>query len=255
MNVVNMSAINPPNAASVAAASALSTANSRPLSWTGLIPLRAGSKGLPGKNIRLLAGKPLFQYSLDAAYAAGATHCVISSDIDSILNLPQTANLTTLRRPTALQGDTVDMAAVLLDTILRGQLTGTMVLLQATSPLRTAAHIRAGLEVFASGNYELVMSVTQAQRSVLKWGMLDQGRFKPLAEPAYCFSNRQQLPELVRPNGALYIFDAQWFVRNQGFVTDQIGAIEMSENDSLDIDTLDDFERCEQQLLHQTPIS
>jgi CMP-N-acetylneuraminic acid synthetase len=217
--------------------------------WTALIPLRAGSKGLPGKNVRHLAGKPLYQYAIDAAHLAGAQCCYVTTDIAEVLSAKFTAPVALIQRPSHLQGDEVPMASVLIHAIEQSGITGTVVLLQATSPMRTAQHIQSALTEFATGAHHLVMSVTSADSSVLKWGFLSDGTFKPLADPAFCFSNRQQLPQVYRPNGAIYVFDAQWFVRNQGFITDKIGAFQMNGSDSLDIDTLEDFERCERALL------
>jgi CMP-N-acetylneuraminic acid synthetase len=218
-------------------------------SWSAIVPLRAGSKGLPGKNVRPLAGLPLYRYAINAAQAAGAQTCWISTDITQVLEHDHGSGVKSLARPSHLQGDTVEMALVLLDLIERAGINGTVVLLQATSPLRKAVHIKTALDLFATQKHDLVMSVTAAERGVLKWGLLSEGVFKPIADPKYCFSNRQQLPAVVRPNGAVYVFDAQWFVRNAGFVTDKIGAFEMNALDSQDIDTLEDFERCEQ-LIH-----
>jgi CMP-N-acetylneuraminic acid synthetase len=217
--------------------------------WTALIPLRAGSKGLPGKNVRHLAGKPLYQYAIDAAHLAGARCCYVTTDIAEVLSTQFTTPVALIQRPSHLQSDDVPMAPVLIHAIEQSGITGTVVLLQATSPMRTAQHIQSALAEFATSAHHLVMSVTSADSSVLKWGFLSDGTFKSLADPAFCFSNRQQLPQVYRPNGAIYVFDAQWFVRNQGFITDKIGAFKMSASDSLDIDTLEDFERCERALL------
>ena len=124
----------------------------------------------------------------------------------------------------------------------------------ATAPLRRLADryvIRAALAVFANGAHELVMSVTPADRGVLKWGILDGDRFRPVSDPAYCFSNRQSLPPVVRPNGAVYVVDAAGFVARGSFVTDRIGLIEMCAERSQDIDNLQDFEQCEALLQQQ----
>jgi N-acylneuraminate cytidylyltransferase len=231
--------------------STLFTTTSPPyVSWIAIIPLRNGSKGLPGKNTKLLAGKPLYCHAVDEALAAGASRVIISTDIAEVLNALHPAGVETMVRPSHLCGDTVEMTEVLQHIIKTASLKGTVVLLQATSPLRNATHIKESLSVFASQNYELVLSVTQAERSILKWGFLQAGHFKPVSNPAFCFSNRQQLPPIVRPNGALYLFDAQWFANNGGFVSDKIGAFEMSANVSLDIDTLDDFLHCEQAIIN-----
>lgn len=213
--------------------------------WTALIPLRAGSRGLPGKNTRLLAGKPLYRHAVDTALEAGATRVVISTDIAEVLSAPHPARVQTLPRPADLAGDAVPMAPVVLHAIGAARLEGTLVLLQATSPLRRAADIAAALAVYASGAHELVISVTPADRSVLKWGTVDGDRFRPLSAPAYCFANRQSLPAVVRPNGAVYVVDAAAFAARGSFVTDRIGMVEMDAECSLDIDSLADFEHCE----------
>ncbi len=222
--------------------------------WTAIIPLRAGSKGLPNKNILPLNGQCLYLYAVNAALAAGASRIVISTDIVTVLNAAPINRVECVVRPQHLCGDTVDMATVLLHLIKTENLSGTLVLLQATSPLRTAAHIQAGLALFNSQNYDLVMGVTPAERSILKWGFLQNNQFMPLSNPQYCFSNRQQLPEVVRPNGALYLFNAAWFINNGGFTGSnltRIGALNMNEKDSLDIDNAADFAACAAVLLNK----
>ena len=88
------------------------------------------------------------------------------------------------------------------------------------------------------------MSVTEADRGVLKWGRLEGSRFVPLSSPEHCFANRQSLPPVVRPNGAIYVLDAAGFLARGSFVTEHIGVVEMSAERSQDIDNLEDFERC-----------
>jgi len=212
--------------------------------WTALIPLRAGSKGLPGKNTRLLAGKPLYRHAVDEALSAGASRVVISTDIAEVLSAELPPCVIALARPPELAGDAVPMAPVLVHALTAAGVTGVAVLLQATSPLRRARDIEVALAVYARGGHELVMSVTAADRGVLKWGILDGERFRPVSDPAYCFANRQSLPPVVRPNGAVYVMDAAWLVARGSFVTDRIGVIEMSAERSQDIDSLEDFERC-----------
>lgn len=218
-------------------------------SWTAVIPVRAGSKGLPHKNTRLLAGKPLYRHAIDQALAAGAHRVVVTTDIPEILNAQLPAMVTVIERPQELGGDTVPMAPVLAHALSAAGCSGTVVLLQATSPLREVTHIAAALDVFRPGYFELVLSVTAAERSVLKWGVLRGNRFQPVSDPAYCFANRQSLPPVVRPNGAVYVVDADWFVARGSFVSDRMGVIEMSADQSQDIDTLADFEHCERVLM------
>lgn len=219
--------------------------------WTAVIPLRANSKGLPGKNTRMLAGKPLYRHSVDVALAAGAQRVILTTDIEDILSAQHPSKVQILQRPAELCGDTVPMAPVLAHALQATSCEGTVVLLQATSPLRRIADIQAALDVFAKGSYELVMSVTEADRGVLKWGLLKGERFDPLSEPAYCFSNRQNLPPVFRPNGAVYVMWSHWFINRKSFVSERIGVVQMDAQNSQDIDTLADFERCEAALATQ----
>ena len=219
--------------------------------FTAIIPLRKGSKGLPGKNVRLFGGKPLFLHSLDYAINSGADKIVISSDIPEVLTRDYPDNVIALPRPSALCSGTTEMAPVIHHVMEFCGLKGTIVLLQATSPLRRRVHLRQALEVYEAGSYDLVMSVTKADSTVLKWGTLNGDVFVPLKDPKYSFANRQNLPEVVKPNGALYVMGAEWFSENKSFVSDKIGVIRMSAEDSLDIDTLSDFDVCEEMLLHR----
>lgn len=219
--------------------------------WIALVPLRAGSKGLPSKNTRPLAGKPLYRHAVDQGLLAGAAQVFISTDIPEVLGTDHGDRVRAVPRPAELAGDTVPMDAVLRHFLAGDfQQSATVVLLQATSPLRRAAHIRSALEVFAHGTFDLVMSVTETSPTILKYGTAaPDGRFVPVGDPAYCFTNRQALPKAYRPNGAVYVFDADWFRRNGALATDRIGMFEMDCDSSHDIDTAEDFALAERLLL------
>ncbi len=218
--------------------------------WIALVPLRAGSKGLPGKNTRPLAGKPLYRHAVDQGLEAGATQVFLSTDISALLAADHGDGVHAVPRPAELAGDTVPMDAVLRHflTVDFGQ-SATVVLLQATSPLRRAEHIRGALEVFARGSFDLVMSVTETAPTILKYGTAaPDGRFVPVSDPAYCFTNRQALPKVYRPNGAVYVFGADWYRQNGSLATQSIGMFEMDSDSSQDIDTEADFARAERLL-------
>jgi CMP-N-acetylneuraminic acid synthetase len=193
----------------------------------------------------------LYRHAVDVALAAGAARVILTTDIPDVLSGALPAGVLTLQRPADLCGDEVPMAPVLVHALQAAACEGTVVLLQATSPMRRATDIQAALDVFATGQHDLVMSVTEADRSVLKWGRIDGDRFVPLSDPAHCFSNRQSLPPVVRPNGAVYVMQAQWFLDRGSFVSERIGVVQMSAESSQDIDTLADFERCEAALAPQ----
>ncbi|MFQ3251763.1 MAG: CMP-N-acetylneuraminic acid synthetase [Loktanella salsilacus] len=208
-----------------------------------LIPLRAGSKGLPGKNIRLLAGKPLYEHTVDQARTAGIGHVVITTDIEELIGADLGRDVCVAPRPASLATDTTSMAEVLRH-VLSVDIVGaaTVVLLQATSPLRDPADIRRGIDLHLGRQFDLVMSVTRAESGVLKWGKADGDRFLPLSDPEHCFSNRAQLPPVYRPNGAVYVFDAEWFRRTGTLAEGDIGMIETPPERAHDIDSFVDFE-------------
>jgi CMP-N-acetylneuraminic acid synthetase len=218
------------------------------LSWTAIVPLRAGSKGLPGKNLRLLGGIPLFEHSVRQAQSAGATRIIITTDLQREELAPLSPEVELISRPKELAEDTTPMAPVILNAIDTAQIKGLTVLLQPTSPLRSERDIRQGLELKKASLYDLVLSTVEADRSVLKWGTMAGDRFIPLAAPDYCFSNRQSLPPVFRPNGAVYVFEAQWFTQNRSFSSNNIGCFSMPLERSHDIDSLADFEAAERYL-------
>jgi len=211
-----------------------------------LIPLRAGSRGLPGKNIRPLADQPLFVHTIHQARTAGIKQVVITTDIPELIDADLGPDVRVAPRPAALAADTTPMADVLryvLAQVIAGP--ATIVLLQATSPLREPADIRRGIDLHAGKQFDVVMSATRAESGVLKWGKADGDRFLPLSESTHCFANRAQLPPVYRPDGAVYVFDAEWFRRIGTLAGGCIGMIETPPERAYDIDTLADFEAVE----------
>lgn len=213
-----------------------------------ILPLRAGSKGLPDKNLRMLAGQPLYERTMDQALRISG-RCVITTDIPEILGAKLPSAVRVVHRPARLATDDTPMTPVLLslfDSLAQeGRLPDLAVLLQATSPLREDADIVQAVTRYRQGDLDLAMTVTRTDPQILKYGMLDENRFHPVSLPQYCFANRQDLPDVVRPNGAVYVFSPQWFVSNSGFVTERIGAVEMPADRSLDIDGSHDLDAAE----------
>ncbi|AZQ66531.1 acylneuraminate cytidylyltransferase family protein [Silicimonas algicola] len=210
-----------------------------------VVPVRGGSKGLPGKNLATLAGVPLWERAVAQGREVGAAEVLVTTDITDILSRDPMPGLTLLERPAELARDDTPMAPVLLHALAHIEGQARIVLLQATSPLRSVDDIRSAVALHESGAFDLVKTVTPTNPGVLKYGRMDGVRFVPLADPAFCFANRQGLPPVMRPNGAAYVFDKDWFLANGGFVTDRIGAVVMPEDRAQDIDTAEDFARAE----------
>lgn len=212
-----------------------------------IVPVRGGSKGLPGKNLKPLKGEPLWERAVGQGRAAGADQVVLTTDVAEILALDR-PDLTMIERPAELARDDTPMAPVLVHALERIEGPARVVLLQATSPLRAVADIEAAIALHAGGGFDLVKTVTPTNSGILKYGLMEGDRFVPVVDPAYCFLNRQALPPVMRPNGAVYVFDRDWFLGNGGFTTNRIGAVVMPEERSFDIDSAEDFARAEAML-------
>ena len=218
------------------------------MNWVSIIPLRAGSKGLENKNIRFIQGKQLYRYTVDFALKAGTQKVYISTDIKEILSAPYEKDVLISERSSTFCQDDSKMSAVILDFLSHGDGEKivddqTIVLLQATSPLRRQLDLMKALELFSeSQTTNLMMAVTQVENNALKYGFVVDGNFKHISEPKLCFENRQNLPKLFKPTGAFYIFKAGWFRANKSFATEATSAYEISNEDSLDIDSLEDAE-------------
>lgn len=219
-----------------------------------ILPLRAGSKGLPGKNLHPIAGKPLYRHTLDQALEVTG-RCIISTDIADVLTAALPKGCRLVPRPAHLAGDDTPMAPVLVHVFEQmheqDALPETAVLLQATSPLRRNEDIHKAIALFEQGGFELVMSVVKTDPCILKYGFADDNRFAPVADPEFCFANRQSLPEIVRPNGAVYVFSPHRFMETRSLATRSIGMVEMPATRSIDIDTLADLNAAEAHLLER----
>ena len=110
--------------------------------------------------------------------------------------------------------------------------------------------LKLSLDLFENSISDIALTVTPVDRSVLKWGELStDGSFRPLSDPKYVFSNRQSLPLIYKPNGAIYVFKAEWLLKNKELKNAKtISGIEMPVNRSHDIDTMEDLILCEELL-------
>lgn len=209
-----------------------------------IVPVRSGSKGLPGKNLKQLGGVPLWERAVAHGLDAGA-EVLVTTDSADILGQCAREGVTLVERPSELATDTTPMDPVMLHVLAQIDGPARIVLLQPTSPMRNQDDIAACVKLHASARFDLVKTLTTADAGVLKYGTMDDGRFVPVSDPAYCFTNRQNLPPVMKPNGAVYVFDKDWFQGNGGFATDRIGGVVMPPERSFDIDTEADFARAE----------
>jgi N-acylneuraminate cytidylyltransferase len=214
-----------------------------------LVPARGGSKGLPRKNLLQAGGRPLIAWTINAARGASAIErTIVSSDDDEIMAVArQHGGEVPFRRPAVLATDTatsVDVALHALDSLPGYEY---LVLLQPTSPLRTALDIDAAFHQMIAQGAPSCVSVCPAEESPYwMYSCGADGCLTRLLAVPEGVSRRQDLPEVWVLNGALYIARCDWFRSQRGFVGPGTVAYKMTRERSLDIDTPKDFDAFKQ---------
>ena len=211
----------------------------------GLIPARGGSKGLPGKNTRLLAGRPLLEWTVRAARASGRIDRLILSTDDVGIAAAGTACACEVPflRPAELAGDTTPMIDVVLHALdALGEGFDLVVLLQPTSPLRSGQDIAACVDLCAETGAPSVVAVTPVSESPYWMFTLDPGQsLARLLPEASVQTRRQDLPPSYLINGAVYAAQPDWLRRHRAFLTADTKGYVMPRERSVDIDDMDDW--------------
>lgn len=215
------------------------------------IPARKGSKGLPGKNKKLFAGKPLIQWSIEQAAATKVfDHIIVSSDDPDILQIAKDCSklkVVPVERHSVLATDTADMDDVLYDFFGRKQNKCKYIcLLPPTAPLRSPADIKAMYKFIQKEKYWTVISV--------KWcdyiGWVERPTNHNIPWPTYNINkrpNRQTRNDFFLENGSIYWFRREPFVTYGHMIMSpkHTKLYEMPMERSLEIDTPFDFFLCE----------
>lgn len=216
--------------------------------YVALITARGGSKGLPRKNILPLCGTPLIGWTIQAALECPYIDRVLVSTEDTeIASISKSLGAEIIERPNELATDTATSIDVLSHSIKwledRGesQYKG-MVLLQPTSPLREAHHITEAIELYENVNANFVISVFEPSHTPIKsYIERKDGSISGLYSNDAPYQRRQDLPRAFQPNGAIYTFSISEFKLNNHFPRTKVFPYVMSEDDSADIDTLEDL--------------
>jgi N-acylneuraminate cytidylyltransferase/CMP-N,N'-diacetyllegionaminic acid synthase len=225
-----------------------------------IIPARSGSKGLPGKNIRPLAGKPLIVHTIAAALGASAiTRTVCSTDSPEIATVAQKAGAEIpFLRPAELAQDNSLAIDNYIYTVDRLNAEGASIdeycVLLPTAPLRSAADIDEAARIFRDRQADSVISYYPAPHPVQWYRYLDDaGVLRSFFDDGSRLANRQDERASYLPNGAIYIFRHAILKATRQYYTDRTYPYLMPANRSVDIDTLDDFDHAEFLLKRMTP--
>ena len=213
----------------------------------GVIPARAGSKGVKKKNSRLLAGKPLVAYSIEAAKALSNVELYISSDDDQVLEIARAHGVSsTYVRPAELSGDrisTVDTVLHLVEWLQKqGRSYDVISLFQPTSPFRTAKDIRDSLDLIAEGATSVVGVSRLSPHPSIAVKVAADGSWKHLVDPKAGVTRRQdQDDSYFALNGAIYTLRFDLFMKEKKFFLEESALLKLSDENAIDIDTEIDF--------------
>lgn len=205
-----------------------------------IIPARGGSKGVPRKNIREVAGRPLIAWTIDEAKKSKyIDRLILSSDDAEIIQVAQSWGCEVpFVRPTALAQDETPGIDPVLHAMEKLPDYEIVVLLQATSPLRSVEDIDGCIEHCITAGANACVSVTQAEQNPYwTYTLATGGAMQPLIQPKQNFSRRQDLPQVYILNGAVYVAYRDWLREHKTFMTEETLGFVMPQERSLDIDT------------------
>ena len=216
-----------------------------------IIPARGGSKGIPHKNIKPLAGKPLIHYTIDVArqIVADEDICVSTDDLEIVQCVEEYGLKVPFVRPAELATDTAGTYEVLLHALSfyeqQGKQYDVVLLLQNTSPFRTANQVKEALALYQS-DIDMVVSVKECSANPYYCVFEEnQDGYLKICKGDGNITRRQDAPKVYEYNGAIYVINPQSlkqmplnkFSRRIKYV--------MDEQSSLDLDTMNDWKMAE----------
>lgn len=218
-----------------------------------VVTARGGSKGLPGKNLRVLCGRPLVQWSIDTALACSEIDAlVVSTDDEQIASVAVTAGAEVpFIRPLALASDTASSIDAVIHTLdfleSNGRYFDLVLLLEPTSPLRDVSDIHAALQRMVDTDASAMVSVCRAQsiHPAFMFRVNGHERLEPFMGISPTGVRRQETESLFYLDGSLYISSVESLRKKQSFCHEDTVHFEVSKWKALEIDDIDDFQMVE----------
>lgn len=222
----------------------------------GLIPARGGSKGIPRKNVKNLAGQPLLYYTACTAKASkNLSKVILSSENEEILQLGETLGLSIpFKRPAELAGDTTGSLEVILDVLQKleekGEHFDAVCLLQPTSPLRNENLIDNCIRKFKKGNYDSLISVREVPAEFNPHWIFEEkeGLLKISTGEEQIIPRRQDLPKAYHRDGAIYLTKTNVILQQKSLYGKKIGFYDNTAYPYVNIDTPEDWQKAEKLL-------
>lgn len=228
------------------------------MKYYAFIFARGGSKGLPGKNIKELAGKPLICYSIDSALLAPSISKVfVSTDDANIADIAQKRGATVIDRPPELASDDSPewlswRHAIQWVTKKYGEFDG-FISLPATSPLRSIDDIERGISKLKKANADICISVTPANRNpyfnMVTYSSKEEVRL--VIPPENDITRRQDAPKVFDITTVVYVSSPDFINNNYGLFSGKVVSIEVPKERAVDIDDIYDFKLAESIIMGQ----
>lgn len=216
-----------------------------------VVPARGGSKGLPGKNIRPLAGIPLIGHSIRCAkMTPEVDRIIVSTDSEEIANVARREGAEVpFLRPAELAGDKTAMWPVMRHALeqmerLDGRRYESLLLLDPTSPGRTPDDIRKAIEILSGDpSCDGIIGVSEPEFNPYWHCVIEEGGYmRDLISGAERFSRRQDVPTVYRINATLYLWKRDFVLTADNWRTGRLKMLEVPEARAIHIDELDQFE-------------
>jgi N-acylneuraminate cytidylyltransferase len=204
-----------------------------------IIPARGGSKGLPGKNIKTVGGKPMLAWTIEAAKQSRyIDRVVVSSDDQAIIEVAKQFHCDApFVRPAELAQDDSPAIDAVLHALANLPAYDITVLLQPTCPLRDAHDIDNAIISMVQNRAKSCVSVSEPNKSPYwMYTTNGRGRLRPLLSAKLAAKQRQELPPVHVLNGAIYVVDTEYLQNTRTFVADDTVPYVMSKEHSIDVD-------------------
>jgi len=217
------------------------------MSCIAIIPARAGSKGLPGKNTALIEGKSLVQLAIESALSIPEiTRVVVTSDDVSVQKIALDLGAEVVVRPAELAQDNSPIESAILhalaDLKLAPTSTDVLTVIQPTSPLRNKQLLATSISKFIkNGSQGSVFGVVEVEHHPAKMLVVNGEFVVPFTKVEDLSAPRQQLDRVVRQSGSIYITNLQQFLSLGTLFINPVGWVAVSGAEAIDIDTAQDL--------------
>ncbi len=220
------------------------------LGAVAIIPARGGSKRLPRKNALLFNGRPMIEYTIDAAIESGCfDRVIVSSEDEEILEIAAATSAEIDRRSMELGSDTATVAQVCTDFLERessnGTTYGTIAALYATAPMRHAEDIRCTMSLLDDETCDYAIAATHFSHYVHQALSVDGDHYVKPRWPDLYEQRPADVGPLISGNGSTYCVKVDEFMRSGNFIGEKTRAHVMPMIRSIDIDTIEDFQLAE----------